>query len=225
MRTIEAIADPVATGVETNDMMKTLVYGGPGQRTWQSKPKPITRRWGCRGPDHNVDKLRRTNIHILKGDVPDGYAGPNSWTRRCRRHRGRRSARVDVSSRRLCCCSQAMRGCVCRARRCRSRRPSRHRWARRAASSSTHLYSRARPRPCGMGPSRDGSVESRARARLGGRPAWSMPPCAASSGSALVTCASSCADDATSLDGRLTVVRLPRDSRFDVDGVHGSLDA
>ena len=52
-----------------------------------------------------------------------------------------------------------------------------------------------------------------------------MPPCAASSGSASGHVRLELCDDATSLDGRVTVVRLPWDSRFDVDGVHGSLDA
>ena len=70
MRTIEAIADPVATGVETNDMMKALVYGGPGQRTWQSKPKPVVRDPGDAVVRITTSTICGTDLHILKGDVP-----------------------------------------------------------------------------------------------------------------------------------------------------------
>jgi len=37
------IAAPALTGGETADMMKALVYLGPGRRAWQSKPRPVIR--------------------------------------------------------------------------------------------------------------------------------------------------------------------------------------
>jgi alcohol dehydrogenase len=50
--------------------MKALVYHGPGQRTWEDKPKPTI--------EHPTDAVVRithtticgTDLHILKGDVP-----------------------------------------------------------------------------------------------------------------------------------------------------------
>ena len=55
MRTIEAIADPVATGVETNDTMKALVYGVPASERGSRCPSRLLRPRGCRGPDHDID--------------------------------------------------------------------------------------------------------------------------------------------------------------------------
>ena len=37
------IAAPALTGGETADIMKALVYLGPGRRAWQSKPRPVIR--------------------------------------------------------------------------------------------------------------------------------------------------------------------------------------
>lgn len=50
--------------------MKALVYGGPGVRTLEERPKPVVR-----APDDAVVRLTRTtlcgtDLHILKGDVP-----------------------------------------------------------------------------------------------------------------------------------------------------------
>ena len=75
MRTTEVIADPVATGVETNDMMKALVYGGPGQRAWQAKPKPVVRDPGDAVVRITTTTICGTDLHILKGDVPTVTAG------------------------------------------------------------------------------------------------------------------------------------------------------
>ena len=75
MRTIEAIADPVATGVETKDMMKALVYGGPGQRAWQAKPRPLVRDPGDAVVRITTSTICGTDLHILKGDVPTVTAG------------------------------------------------------------------------------------------------------------------------------------------------------
>jgi len=54
--------------------MKALIYGGPGQRTWESVPDPK-----IQAPTDVVVKIRSsticgTDLHILKGDVPEvGY--------------------------------------------------------------------------------------------------------------------------------------------------------
>ena len=70
MRTTEMIADPVTTGVEMNDMMKALVYGGPGQRAWQAKPRPVVRDPGDAVVRITTTTICGTDLHILKGDVP-----------------------------------------------------------------------------------------------------------------------------------------------------------
>ena len=75
MRTLEAIADPVATGVETKDMMKALVYGGPGQRAWQAKPRPLVRDPGDAVVRITTTTICGTDLHIMKGDVPTVTAG------------------------------------------------------------------------------------------------------------------------------------------------------
>ena len=51
-------------------MMKALVYGGPGQRTWQSKPKPVVRDPGDAVVRITTSTICGTDLHILKGDVP-----------------------------------------------------------------------------------------------------------------------------------------------------------
>ena len=71
MRTIEAIADPIAAGVETTtDTMMALVYGGPGQRAWQAKPRPIVRDPGDAVVRITTSTICGTDLHIMKGDVP-----------------------------------------------------------------------------------------------------------------------------------------------------------
>ena len=75
MRTIEAVPDAIPTGVETNGMMKALVYGGPGQRTWQSKPKPAVRDPGDAIVRITTTTICGMDLHILKGDVPTVTAG------------------------------------------------------------------------------------------------------------------------------------------------------
>ena len=70
MRTIEAIVDPVATGVETKDTMKALVYRGPGQRAWEAKPRPLVRDPGDAVVRITTTTICGTDLHIMKGDVP-----------------------------------------------------------------------------------------------------------------------------------------------------------
>ena len=75
MSTSAAIADPVTTGAETNNMMKALVYGGPGQRAWQAKPKPLVRDPGDAVVRITTSTICGTDLHIMKGDVPTVTAG------------------------------------------------------------------------------------------------------------------------------------------------------
>jgi len=55
--------------------MKALVYGGPGQKSWEDKPKP-----GIQHPADVIVRISKTTIcgtdlHILKGDVPEVTKG------------------------------------------------------------------------------------------------------------------------------------------------------
>jgi alcohol dehydrogenase len=70
MRTIAAVADPVKTGGETNDTMRALVYGGPGRRAWETRPKPVVRDPGDAVIRITTTTICGTDLHIMKGDVP-----------------------------------------------------------------------------------------------------------------------------------------------------------
>ena len=74
MRTLEATADPVTISTSTATM-KALVYGGPGLRAWQSKPKPIIRDPGDAVVRITTSTICGTDLHIMKGDVPTVTAG------------------------------------------------------------------------------------------------------------------------------------------------------
>lgn len=69
MPAIESITGPVSTG-QTKDMMKALVYGGPGQRAWQAKPRPLIRDPGDAVVRITTSTICGTELHIMKGDVP-----------------------------------------------------------------------------------------------------------------------------------------------------------
>ena len=75
MPTVDAIAAPVATGVETTDMMKALVYLGPGRRAWQSKPRPVIRDPADAVVRITTSTICGTDLHIMNGDVPTVTAG------------------------------------------------------------------------------------------------------------------------------------------------------
>ena len=73
--------------------MKALVFHGPGQRAWESVPDPTIQE-----PTDIVVKIDSsticgTDLHILKGDVPEVEPGHGSsdtrpserWWRRARR--------------------------------------------------------------------------------------------------------------------------------------------
>jgi alcohol dehydrogenase len=50
--------------------MKALVYLGPGQRAWQTKPRPVVRDPGDAVVRITTSTICGTDLHILKGDVP-----------------------------------------------------------------------------------------------------------------------------------------------------------
>jgi alcohol dehydrogenase len=56
-------------------MMKALVYGGPGRKSWEDQPVPVLR--DPRDAIVRVDAttICGTDLHILKGDLPDVEAG------------------------------------------------------------------------------------------------------------------------------------------------------
>ncbi|BAU55903.1 zinc-dependent alcohol dehydrogenase family protein [Mucilaginibacter gotjawali] len=65
----EAVVIPPVNGVAKT--MKALVYHGPGNKAWESKPKP-----GLLKPTDTIVKIFKTTIcgtdlHIMKGDVPE----------------------------------------------------------------------------------------------------------------------------------------------------------
>ena len=70
MGTREATVDPVVTRARTNDTMRALVYGGPGKRAWETKPKPIVRDAGDAVIRITTSTICGTDLHILKGDLP-----------------------------------------------------------------------------------------------------------------------------------------------------------
>ena len=53
------------SGGETNGMMKALVYGGPGQRAWQTKPRPVVRDPGDAVVRITTSTICGTDLHIL----------------------------------------------------------------------------------------------------------------------------------------------------------------
>jgi alcohol dehydrogenase len=55
--------------------MMALVYGGPGQRAWQAKPRPVVRDPGDAVVRITTTTICGTDLHILKGDVPTVTAG------------------------------------------------------------------------------------------------------------------------------------------------------
>jgi alcohol dehydrogenase len=70
VQTIDAIAEPAAAAAENKDMMNALVYNGPGQRAWQSVPKPRVRDPGDAVVRITTSTICGTDLHIMKGDVP-----------------------------------------------------------------------------------------------------------------------------------------------------------
>jgi len=55
--------------------MKALVYHGPNQKEWESKPDPKLERPGDAIVQIDTATICGTDLHILKGDVPSCEAG------------------------------------------------------------------------------------------------------------------------------------------------------
>jgi len=55
--------------------MSALVYGGPGQRAWMTKPKPRVLEPGDAVVRITTTTICGTDLHILKGDVPSVAPG------------------------------------------------------------------------------------------------------------------------------------------------------
>src|SRR3954468_6998409 len=68
MQTIEGTTAAVAT-------MNALVYRAPGQRVWESKPRPVLRDPGDAIVRVTTSTICGTDLHILKGDVPSVTPG------------------------------------------------------------------------------------------------------------------------------------------------------
>jgi alcohol dehydrogenase len=72
---VEALADRPASDPSANGVMKALVYKGPGQRVWESKPRPTIRERGDAIVRITGSTICGTDLHILKGDVPSVTPG------------------------------------------------------------------------------------------------------------------------------------------------------
>ena len=65
------------TSRSDQQVMRALVYGGPGRKSLEQRPKPA-----IQAPGDAIVKMVKTTIcgtdlHILKGDVADLQAGPH----------------------------------------------------------------------------------------------------------------------------------------------------
>jgi len=72
---VEALTDRPTNDPSINGVMKGLVYGGPGQRAWASRPKPTIRERGDAIVRITESTICGTDLHILKGDVPSVTPG------------------------------------------------------------------------------------------------------------------------------------------------------
>jgi D-arabinose 1-dehydrogenase-like Zn-dependent alcohol dehydrogenase len=61
--------------------MKALVYGGPGQKTLEERPKPQLKDATDAIIRITKTTICGTDLHILKGDVPTVAPAPCSATR------------------------------------------------------------------------------------------------------------------------------------------------
>src|SRR6185369_5818920 len=72
---VEALTDRPTNDPSVNGVMKGLVYRGPGQRAWETKPKPTIRERGDAIVRITESTICGTDLHILKGDVPSVTPG------------------------------------------------------------------------------------------------------------------------------------------------------
>jgi alcohol dehydrogenase len=75
MKNVEVLPDRQMTDTDVNAVMKALVYHGPGQRAWETKPKPTIRERGDAIVRLTRSTICGTDLHILKGDVPSVAPG------------------------------------------------------------------------------------------------------------------------------------------------------
>jgi alcohol dehydrogenase len=59
----------------TSQVMKALVYHGPGQRAWEEKPMPALQAATDAIVKISTTTICGTDLHILKGDVPEVVSG------------------------------------------------------------------------------------------------------------------------------------------------------
>ena len=76
------------------DVMKALVFQGPGRTAWQDVPEPAIKDAADAIVRVDAVTICGTDLHIVKGDVPEvapgTVLGPRG-RRRSRRDRGRRA--------------------------------------------------------------------------------------------------------------------------------------
>jgi alcohol dehydrogenase len=70
MSSLPMVAEPTMSRSATDDTMMALVYGGAGQRAWQSMPRPVVRQPGDAIVRITTSTICGTDLHIMKGDVP-----------------------------------------------------------------------------------------------------------------------------------------------------------
>ena len=75
MSSVEIQVEHQATDAGEHGVMKALVYHGPGQRAWETKPKPTIRGRGDAIVRITTSTICGTDLHILKGDVPSVLPG------------------------------------------------------------------------------------------------------------------------------------------------------
>jgi alcohol dehydrogenase len=75
MKNVEVLLDRQTTDVGGTALMKALVFHGPGQRSWEVKPRPALRDPGDAIVRITTSTICGTDLHILKGDVPSVGAG------------------------------------------------------------------------------------------------------------------------------------------------------
>ena len=78
---IEALTERAPSDSTVNGVMKALVYGGHGQRAWETKPKPTIRERGDAIVRITRSTICGTDLHTLKGDVPNVNPGRILGTR------------------------------------------------------------------------------------------------------------------------------------------------
>src|ERR1700752_3010521 len=75
MNSVEALTDRTTSDRRVNGVIKALGYHGPGQRAWETKPRPTIRERGDAIVRLTTSTICGTDLHILKGDVPSVTEG------------------------------------------------------------------------------------------------------------------------------------------------------